>query len=830
MLVALAAHAEPPPPEAYVEAARLVEVLFLEPDLVDPQRMLREAARELERDVPWLLEDELMGEVVIRHGDGTELGRVSASTLADLPAALARLERLVVDGAHPAGDLDVRLSVLEGASYALDRYSRVLADERLDRFNVRLTGTLVGIGATFDRGADERMVVVHTTDGAPAQEAGLLVGDHVQRIDGRSTAGMPLSEATRRVRGEAGTQVALLVERDGRELTIALTRAEVVVPNVVSEVLEGGIGYVAIDHVSQRTVENLAKELASLRAAGALGRGLVVDLRGNTGGSMKESANVADVFLEEGLLLRTVGKDGGPVKDLHAEMRATDNGTEPEVGLVLLVDERTASGSEILAGALLELDRAALVGTRTYGKGTVQKSYPLTDDVRLKLTVARYILANDRRIADTGIVPDVSIGTVSLDAGNVRYTGWDEAFQRVPWTDIVPEVVTGDGDADLPLEIARRALLAADGISRHALVDEVKRQAAAARAEQEARLAEALTARGLDWSPAPEEGTFVEARATVRAEPDGDAVRLVATVENLGLDPLYQALVQVDCTSASWWDDVVVPVGRVPAGEAATGAVTVPLPTGIDSRIDAVEVRLRTDGRPPLLAGEQTLESSSSQPPVLRVAARLVGVEGQRGAHDAPVARAEFTVQNLSRTALTGLEVHLGYPGTDAIELVDWAARVPQVPGRSERQVALSMEVGPDAPAELPLELVVQADGHGELVDWPLALPRDGSPVLLQAPQIDSRPPVRKAPPGPFTLPVSVVDDRAVAHVVVVVNGDKVRWAPGAGARVDLAPTFELLPGTNRITVEARDDQGLVAVRTVTVRGEGPPAAVDAGE
>src|SRR5262249_10167246 len=152
---------------------------------------------------------------------------------------------------------------------------------------------------------------------------------------------------------------------------------------------------------SQQTVENLRAAMAELDRAGALDAGLVIDLRGNTGGSMKESASVADLFLGEGLLLRTQGSDGGRVQNLQAEMFATRAGTEPDIPLVVVVDDRTASGSEILAGALLELGRAALIGTRTFGKGTVQKVYNLGPDVRFKLTVARYILANDREITES---------------------------------------------------------------------------------------------------------------------------------------------------------------------------------------------------------------------------------------------------------------------------------------------------------------------------------------------------------------------------------------------------------------------------------------------
>lgn len=818
------------PAEPYATAVRLVERLFLEPKLVDEGAMLRAAARAAARDLHWL-EVRTDGEAVeLVHGSGAPIGRVEAGSMDDLPRALARLEALIVASGYDTRGVDVQLSVLGGMADALDRYSRVLADERLDRFNVRLTGTLVGIGASFDWSGDH-LLVTSVIPGGPADLGGLRLGDEVTRIDGRSTVSMPMSEASRRVRGEEGTQVAITLRRDGKEQKVALTRAEVVVPNVVERELPGGVGYVYIDHVSQRTVENLKTALDALERQGALSKGLVIDLRGNTGGSMKESANVADVFLSEGLLLRTVGKDGGRVQNLQAEMYAAADHTEPPIPIVVVVDERTASGSEILAGALVELDRAALIGTRTYGKGTVQKIYNLEPDVRFKLTVARYILANDRSISDGGLVPDVVVGRVELRDDEVHYLGWDEAWQQVPWARILPEVHLGDDAPDVAVEVARRALLETTGTDRADIVVSVERQAEIARHEQQQRLHDAFVARGMDWSPSIDAPTSrpLSARVTVRSQRlAGDAWRLTATVANNEAAPLHQALVQLR-SGARYWDDVVVPIGQVEAGRTSTGSITVTLPPGIEPRQDDVEVQLRADGRPALAAGTQVLDGGSDPIAPVRVSARLVPVLGEVGPHGAPVKRAELTVQNLSHDALGGIDVQFGFPGSDAVELLDHGARVTSLAPRSEQRVSLAMEVGPGAPAVLPLELLIEADGIGQLVDWPLALPLDGGAVPLEAPVIEATGLRPAAPAGPYVLPLVVTDDRAIDHVLVSVNGEKVAWSPGGLGRVALDAAFDLVEGENRIVVETEDDQRLTAFRAFSVRGHGALDAVDAG-
>jgi hypothetical protein len=602
------------------------------------------------------------------------------------------------------------------------------------------------------------------------------------------------------------------------------------------------VGYVYIDHVSQRTVENLKAALADLEARGALQHGLVIDLRGNTGGSMKESANAADVFLTAGLLLRTVGRDGTRVQNLQAEMYAHDDGTEPDVPLVVVVDDRTASGSEILAGSLLELDRAALIGTRTYGKGTVQKVYPLGTDLQFKMTVARYLLANDRSISgvepggpDDGLVPDVTVGQIRVEPGELRYVGWDDALDRAAWDHIVPEVRTGDGDEDLPVELARRAVLQATGIARADVLDALSREAEVARLEQTQRLVDALSARSIDWSPAPEgpPAGKLELDVSVRSlRGAGNTWSLATTVTNRSADPVYRGLVELSCDTVSYWDDLVAPIGKVAPGETVTRTLTVDVPPGIDPRVDEVGVRVRADRRPVRNLDPALLESGSSPEPTVRVAARLLPQPGAVGPHGQPVRRAELTIENLSRAPIAGLEAKFGFPAVDAVELLDADAWITELAGRSSQTAHLSMEVGPVAPAVLPLELTLDSERYGTLADWPIALPLDGSTVELTAPVVEVRPPEPTAPVGSYQLPIGVLDDRRVDHVVVTVNGRKIAWAPGGASRVDLAPTFSLAAGENRVLVRAVDDQHLSTAHWVSIYGV-PPArepadAVDA--
>ncbi len=825
-----------PPPEPYTSAVRLVDRLFLEPETIDASTLLRAAALGLSSDVHWLMVDPGDHHVRLSHGSGTPLGTVTVEGMDDLPRALANLEQLAVQSGHPTA-VDVRLSVLQGMTGALDRYSKVLAGDKLDRFNVRLKGTLLGIGATFDV-REQTMFVRSVVAEGPAKRGGLLVGDRVLRIDGRSTVNMPLSEAVRRVRGEAETQVVLTVRRGVQTMELGLSRKRIVVPNVTHRVLEGDVGYVRIDHISQQTVSNLRKALDDLADLGAMAHGLVVDLRGNTGGSMKEAARSADQFLEDGLLLRTVGHDGGRVQNLQAEMQASKSGSEPQIPIVVLMDRRTASGSEILAGALLELERAALVGTLSYGKGTVQKIYNLDDDMRLKLTVARYVLANERHIADAGLHPDVTFGEVHLDGYGMRLPGWEQPQMQAGWHSVVPELHEQQSwrsgappPNDLAEELARRAVLSATGTSRAAVLTAVEHHASLLRAHQQTALTSALQAKGIDWTPAPEDASFIDATVEVVAQvQSADTLQLRVSVTHNGKEPLHRALVHLTSDTAPWWTGVAVPIGRVAPGATATAETLVPLVPGVEAREDAVSVYLRADRRPPLLAGDTVLASRSSPEPRLQLSARLVPHGEPAGDSGWPVMRAEVTVNNLSRGSVTGVEVHFGFPDDGNVELIDYASRTPLISGRTSERLDLALEVGPDAPPVLPLEVVVEAERYRGLVQWPLALPTDGSTVTLQAPLIETPRLVTTAAAGPYPLPIVITDDGRVDHAVVFANGAKVAWEPGFGPRLQLTPTVDLRIGANRIVVTTTDDQGLTERRSITIRGEEPAVAVEATE
>ena len=806
------------PPLAYTQAMTTIDRLYLYPDQIDANTLLLSAAEGLSEEIDWLMVHSEADMVMLSHGDGTPLGSVTVGSIDTLPHAMANLEELVTDSGYDIGDADVRLAVLDGLTGALDRYSRVLSGDRLSRFEVRLKGTLVGVGISYrvqPEGARVRSLV---SDG-PAERAGVQVDDIIVAVDGVPTRNMESSDISRRIRGEEGTSVILGLQRADEMLSVSIQRAELPVPNVHEKVLEDRVGYVRIDHFSQRTVEHLRAAMDRLREEQALTHGLVIDLRGNTGGSMKEAARSADQFLTEGLLLRTAGRDGNRVQNLQGEMVAVDAGDEPEIPVVVLMDRQTASGSEILAGALLAHHRVGLVGTRSYGKGTVQKIYTLRDGLRLKLTVARYLLDGDVSVADTGIVPDVAVGEVILGEYGARYRRWREEDSGHPWDDVIPAVEERSGwrgqesdDIDVPLELARRAILRSYSWEREPVVAALRQVAGELRVEEDAQLVEAFAARDIDWSHAPEAMPVPEAAVQVAAEPgpDPDSYIVSATIRNDGEQPLHRALVELECDSFRYWNGLVIPVGLVPPGESITQSVRVDIRPGYHRREDGVSVTLRSDLRPVLQAESTVLAASSRQDPHLAAQIRLDGIGDER--------QARVTVRNLSDVVVEGLELSFAAPGSADIELLDSSKEIERLAPGEHGEVVLGLGLSGDSPAELPLQLRLNADIYRSLGTWSFELPVGGDVVSLEPPTLAILSDVA-APAGGHTLQVRAEDSVGIDHVVLFADDRKIGWAPGSSEGVDLSVDVSLEPGVNTFTAIAEDSDGLRSSRRFTVRG-----------
>ena len=326
-----------------------------------------------------------------------------------LDEVLGRIRR---DYVEPLPEAIFEEAAVEGVMSNLDPHSAFLDAQQYDEMRLTTAGSYSGVGIEVSANAG-KIIVVTPIEGSPAAQAGVRSGDVILAVDDQPVTSDKLEEIIGRMRGSAGSNVRLAVGRTGEPepLLFTLQRSEVHVHSVRAERLPGGYGYVRITQFSDSTPVDLDVALTKLSGTGPTSavRGLVLDLRGNPGGVLESAVSVADAFLEDGVIVRADGR----TPEARFEMDATAGDLLAGRPIVVLVDGGSASGSEIVAGALRDHRRATLMGERTFGKGSVQTVIPLRDGQALKLTTSRYFTPSGASIHDRGIEPDIVITAIS---------------------------------------------------------------------------------------------------------------------------------------------------------------------------------------------------------------------------------------------------------------------------------------------------------------------------------------------------------------------------------------------------------------------------------
>ena len=286
-----------------------------------------------------------------------------------------------------------------------DVYSCYYTPEEYKSLAEQTQGVYYGIGAYVSQDVETGICAISgVIRNSPAEAAGLMEGDLIYKVDGEDMSGLELDEVVSHIRGDEGSEVTLTLVRDGEEIEVVLTRGKVDTPTVESEMRDDGIGYLQITEFDDVTVGQFAENFEQLKEQGM--KGLIIDLRGNPGGSVTSVCAVAEHLLPEGLIFYMEDKDGNRTE-------YTCEGADFDLPLVVLVNEYSASAAEILSGAIKDSGIGKLVGKKTFGKGIVQDVISLQDGSAIKLTIANYYTRGGNDIHLKGIEPDVE---VELDA------------------------------------------------------------------------------------------------------------------------------------------------------------------------------------------------------------------------------------------------------------------------------------------------------------------------------------------------------------------------------------------------------------------------------
>lgn len=610
---------------------RLSKVLYLiQESYVDPERVnfpaMYESATDMlaSRIAKLSIQHDSKKTVVLINGKKEEFPS-DIETMFSLRNNLMRTIKFIHENAQPEQTMsDLEEVAIEGVLDTLDPHSNFLSEELFKEMQVGTSGKFGGLGIVIGM-RESQLTVISPIDETPASKAGILAGDHITKIDDETTSGMTLNEAVEKMRGAKGSPVTITIERKGwtEAKDFKIIRDIIRVESVEYAILPSDIGWVKIKNFQEDTTKQLKKALSQLTevSSNKTLKGLILDLRNNPGGLLDQAIEVSDLFLEQGTIVTTVGLKNKMRDSQQAEVK----NTQPMYPIVVVVNEGSASASEIVAGALQRNLRAIVLGQKTFGKGTVQTLYDLPARSALKLTVAKYLTPGDISIQSIGIAPDIQTVPVVIDKEQITFFYSEEehgeaeldrhfvndqkpanmqpeASVEYLFTKPKPEDqekeysfnrLSTEGKQkrlleDFENQISFDILTHTTGNTKKQLIDSAKKSLAVVNQKQQAQITAAMQKQGIDWSLAPKskspnnckvpEVSFLVLPPTkdpvIHA---GDKIELQAIMKNTGECTLYHAKATSD-SSSGFFDHREIFFGKVAPGQSVSRKIPLTLP------------------------------------------------------------------------------------------------------------------------------------------------------------------------------------------------------------------------------------------------------------
>jgi carboxyl-terminal processing protease len=595
---------------AIAETLHAVRHKYFDPSRVNPQQMLLAALDELALEVP---------EVSITHDDkaptlklhvGKEERAIRVDNIFGPWDVAARLREafafLQGHSEHYGLDLrDAEYAACNGMLRSLDSQSSLLKPKTYEEMRLSTTGHFGSAGFVISI-RDQRLTVMHAVRSSPSDRAGLRRFDRIAEIDGIPTLNMALDDAVESLRGKPGSKLTLGIERDGLDGWVGvrpfeLVREEIQARSVARHELAPGIGYIRLRTFQESTPDELDDALLDLRKKAPI-RGLVLDLRASPGGLLSVASEVADRFVEDGVIVTIMSHSEGR-EDKHA-VRA---GTQPNYPMVVLIDHQTAAASEIVAGALQILGRAIVIGKRSFGNGNVRLVIPriTPDNAALNLVTGQFLLAGNAPVEDIGITPDVELVGVTVQPGAVRYSPARQLSDRssksphakrgqtatvtvrydLPPAEALAALEHDDQDeapfVDFPVRFARDLVARLGEGTRVRQLELARTFLATTQQDELGKIGAELAKLGVDWSSAangskgPRTTDFVTTASTDRANDTvtaGDSMTLSVSVTNRSTLPVHRLRATTKSSSDDYNDKDLL-FGRVEPGRTVTARV-----------------------------------------------------------------------------------------------------------------------------------------------------------------------------------------------------------------------------------------------------------------
>lgn len=853
-----------------------VEKKYVEPERAQPRKLLEGALQALENQYPAVLVDldEAGSQARVQVDEAVKTFDLAGTDRFTRAADVLNTVLEFVD-ANLGGEVeekDLYYAAINGALADLDPHSTAFSPKSFKEFMIGTRGTFGGIGFVFGI-RDGDMTIITPIEGTPADRGGLRSGDKILFIDGEPTINMAVDVAANKMRGEPGTKVTLTLTREGwtEPKAITFTREVIHVDSVESYVLDGDgeapVIYAKVKNFQKDTTDELRKAVREAEAAHPGVKGVVLDLRNDPGGLLEQAIALSDAFLDRGTIVATRGPEG------DANSRAVARDTDAQISrrpLILLINQGSASASEIVAGAL-KASRALTVGQKTFGKGSVQKLYPLTDGGALKLTVAQYLTPGDVSIQSIGIEPDVAVYPARVERGRMRlgpppshveestlknaFNEWGN-YREKPWAAVQYLEPTDEEEEprrsfaeldhaeklarlaeDFEVRLARRVLARVDApegaiASRDALKAAASAVLPRVREEEDAKISRQLAGLGVDWSAG--RGTEV-ADLAVEVSPEarlkaGTDAKLVLSVVNHGSADVWQLWGRTDSDNPLL-KNLDAPFGHLAPGERRSWTVEIEVPKSAPDRWDQVRLRLSAGSAEGAEAPAGAARTVAIPAPEFVYTYTLADENPADAKHSG-----DGVLSEGERARLTLRVRNRGDGASDAAE----------VNIRAEEEEELYLEAARDkletlAPGqvrEAPMTFrVVKADEDGKVRVGVVISDRDFAAFLgdqltfvtdtaYQPAGARIPPTFRLASPPPLSttdekleLTVVAADDEALKDFFAYRGENKIRYERNRGGGKELTVRLEvpLEEGSNRLVLAARDDQEMQGNRTFFV-------------
>ncbi len=794
---------------------------YVDPARIDPKEMLVGALDEIERQIAEVLVEDLGGGKVRVSvpGHNKEVTVGDVESLWEINLKLREVFRFFEKYLPPQKDMRlVEYAAINGALGTLDPHSVLLKPEAFAEMKTSTKGEFGGLGIVISV-REGKLTIISPLDGTPASRAGLRAMDVISRIGDVSTVSMPIEEAVRMLRGPEGSKVTIWVERKGwteaRKYT--LTRQRIKIESVESELLADRVGYVKVKNFQQNTGRDLEEHIEKLeKKAKAKLKGLVLDLRNNPGGLLEQAIKVSDKFVSSGDIVTTVGYGN----KLREPKRAAWSTSDIDTPVVVLVNNGSASASEIVAGALKNLDRGLILGQRTFGKGSVQVLYDFADSSALKLTIAQYLTPGNISIQSVGVAPDVALDPAWVEEKALRlfyemdthreksltkhlerakrYEAEEEAKPEFTLQYLVEAEedpsTNEEGEEeppptpkfreDYPTRLAREILVAAGDTKRSEMLKKLRKQLELRRAEEEKKISAAIGKLGVDWAanpgPAPSAETAIRAslRLEGTSEPGvlaaGEETKLVAEVVNQSETTLYRVHGHIETDHPAFKGREFL-FGKLAPGETRKWEVSAKIPKEASSRSDILS--LQVSAGDVVMQADARLPVTTQYVPHPQFAYAWSLDDEERGDGDGvlePGEGVEFAVfvTNVGPGAADKVSLRLKSGAGEDLFLEGGRAEIGAI-GPGETKVGLlKFNVRKNqtpGKTELPLELTIYDPSTGEWLEDELAV----SPQPAQKDNL-----VKKAGSGQANgvAQIRAAADPAATVIGTIPDGAKVEW------------------------------------------------------